>query len=394
MKYQPITLKKGKDSSLRRFHPWVFSGAIQKKSPDLKEGEVVEVYDNDGQYLGTGHFQIGSIMVRVFSFKKREIDREFWKEKLGHAISLRRSLGLIGNAQTNMFRLIHGEGDGFPGLIVDVYGSLAVVQCHSVGFYHIRTLLAELIQEELPEIIEAVYDKSAQAVPFKAELGAEDGYLFGQSQAWKGKEYGLSYEVDAEGGQKTGFFVDQRENRRLLGEYSQGKDVLNTFCYTGGFSVASLAGGAQSVDSIDSSAKAIELTDKNVALNFGEESRHQSFTQDAFEFLKDIHHKYDLIVLDPPAFAKHHKVLDRALKGYRKINRLAFEQIRPNGILFTFSCSQVVSADHFRKAVFTAASQSHRRVQILHQLHQPPDHPVNIYHPEGEYLKGLVLQVE
>lgn len=393
MKYPAFKLKKGKDSSLGRFHPWVFSGAIQQKPTELQEGQVVEVFDQSGKYLATGHYQVGSIMVRVFSFEQRQIEREFWKEKLEHAIQLRQSLGLINNQETNMFRLIHGEGDGFPGLIVDVYGSLVVIQCHSVGFYLIREEIASLIKELLPELVEAIYDKSAHAVPFKANLDAEDGYLLGESKEWKGLEHGLTYEVDAEGGQKTGFFVDQRENRKLLGEYSKGKKVLNTFCYTGGFSVASLQGGAASVDSLDSSAKAMELTDRNVFLNFGEEPRHTSYTEDAFEFLKNIDQKYDLIVLDPPAFAKHHKVLDRALKGYRKINRLAFEQIRPNGILFTFSCSQVVSTDHFRKAVFTAAAQSGRRVRILHQLHQPVDHPVNIYHPEGEYLKGLVLSV-
>lgn len=394
MKYPAFILKKGKESSLGRFHPWVFSGAIQQKPGELQEGQVVEVLDQSGKYLATGHYQVGSIMVRIFSFQREEINRYFWKKKLASAIGLRKSLGLMEGVQTNMYRLIHGEGDGFPGLIVDVYASLVVIQCHSVGFYLIREEIADLIRELMGDRVEAIYDKSEHAVPFKADLNASDGYLYGESQLWKGLEHGLTYEVDVEGGQKTGFFVDQRENRKLLGEYSKGKKVLNTFCYTGGFSVASLAGGALSVDSLDSSARAMELTDKNVELNFGNEPRHTSYTEDAFEFLKKIDQQYDLIVLDPPAFAKHHKVLDRALKGYRKINRLAFEQIRPHGILFTFSCSQVVSTDHFRKAVFTAAAQSGRRVQILHQLHQPPDHPVNIYHPEGEYLKGLVLAVD
>ncbi|MEO0896549.1 MAG: class I SAM-dependent rRNA methyltransferase [Bacteroidota bacterium] len=393
MTYPKIILKRGKTSSLERFHPWVFSGAILEKPSNLVEGEVVEVYSEEGKYLASGHFQIGSIMVRVFTFEQQAIEEDFWRKKVRAAVDHRKKVGLLDMPSTNMFRLIHGEGDGFPGLIVDCYGGVVVVQCHSVGFFHIRELIARLIQEEMGERVKAVYDKSEHSLPFKAPIDPKDGYLIGEGEEWTGLEYGMKFKIDIEGGQKTGFFVDQRENRALLRSYVKGKDVLNAFCYTGGFSVAALMGEANKVDSLDSSAKAMAMTDINVALNETGEDIHSSITKDAFEFLKGIDQQYDVIVLDPPAFAKHHKVLDRALKGYRKINRLAFEQIRPGGILFTFSCSQVVSADHFRKAVFTAAAQSKRTVQILHQLHQPPDHPVNIYHPEGEYLKGLVLSV-
>ena len=391
--YPQIILKKGKDSSLKRFHPWVFSGAIAQRPEDLEEGQVVEVFSQDGNYLATGHFQIGSIMVRLFSFEQGEIGRHFWKEKLTKAVAWRKEVGLWGAEGTTMFRLVHGEGDGMPGLIIDYYGGVAVVQCHSVGFFLVRQQIAEILQEVMGDEIQAVYDKSSHSLPFKAPVDPEDGYLIGEAQIWQVRESSHMYQIDVVSGQKTGFFVDQRENRLLLSQYSKGKHVLNTFCYTGGFSVAALAGGASGVHSVDSSASAITLTDENVRLNFGDAASHQSFAVDAFSYLQDIQDTYDLIVLDPPAFAKHQKVLDRALKGYRKINRLAFEQIKPGGILFTFSCSQVVSKDAFRKAVFTAAAQSGRTVRILHQLTQPADHPINIYHPEGEYLKGLVLAV-
>ncbi|MEL6132597.1 MAG: class I SAM-dependent rRNA methyltransferase, partial [Bacteroidota bacterium] len=345
--YPKIKLKKGKDASLKRFHPWIFSGAIAHRPDDLTEGQVVEVWSHDGEYLATGHFQIGSIMVRIFAFQQEEIHAAFWKVKLEKAVRWRKEIGLWGSKETNIFRLVHGEGDGLPGLIVDYYGGVAVVQCHSVGFYLVRQQIAEALKEIMGEDIQAVFDKSSHSLPFKAPVEPVDGYLLGESQTWQAKESGNAYQIDVEKGQKTGFFVDQRENRSLLSEYSKGKYVLNTFCYTGGFSVAALTGGASAVDSVDSSAGAIRLTDENVRLNFGEEAPHQSFATDAFEYLKDIQDRYDVIVLDPPAFAKHHNVLDRALKGYRKINRLAFEQIKPGGILFTFSCSQVVSKDAF-----------------------------------------------
>jgi len=393
MQHPTLTLKKGKSSSVERFHPWVFSGAIHQKPQDLEEGQVVDVLSADGRFLGRGHYQVGSIMVRLFTFREENIDLDFWRKRLRQALSLRRRLGLFDQDATNMFRLIHGEGDGFPGLIVDFYGGVAVLQCHTVGFFLMREALAQLLKEEMGESLLAVYDKSEHSIPFKAPVSPADGYLLGEAREWIGREYGLQYRVDIEGGQKTGFFVDQRENRHLLRHYARDRKVLNAFCYTGGFSVAALAGRAAAVDSLDSSAKAMELTEVNVALNHEDAVAHRSLTEDALEFLKDIDQRYDLIVLDPPAFAKHQKVLDRALKGYRKINKLAFEQIQSGGLLFTFSCSQVVSQDHFRKAVFTAAAQSKRKVQVLHQLHQPPDHPVDIYHPEGEYLKGLVLRV-
>ncbi len=393
MSYPSIVLKRLKEKSILRRHPWIFSGAIERLPEGLEEGQIVELFDAAGQYLATGHYQIGSIAVRICSFTQGPLDRDFWREKLARAIGLRTGIGLLGSDHTNMLRLVHGEGDGFPGLIIDWYAGVAVIQCHSVGFYHIRELLAELLRELMAPTLLAVYDKSEHTLPFKAQLHPQDSFLWGDMAEIEGKEYGNRFYVQVEKGQKTGFFLDQRENRRLLGEYARGRRVLNTFSYSGGFSIYALRAGAELVHSVDSSQQAIDLANRNAVLN-GDDSRHEGIIADVFKFLQDIDDQYDLIVLDPPAFAKHQKVLDQALRGYRTINHKAFQRIRPGGILFTFSCSQVVSAQDFRKTVFSAAAMSGRNVRILHQLHQPADHPVSIFHPEGEYLKGLVLWVE
>ncbi|MEZ5106703.1 MAG: class I SAM-dependent rRNA methyltransferase [Draconibacterium sp.] len=392
--FTKIVLKSGKDQSLRRFHPWVFSGAIKKTYGPLNEGDLVTVHANNDEFLGIGHYQIGSIAVRIVSFKNIIPDYDFWKSKIESAWNLRKSLGFANNEETNVFRLIHAEGDGMPGLIADYYNGTVVTQMHSIGMYQIREELVKAMQEVLGDKHTAVYDKSAKTLPFKADIQPEDGYLFGENGAPEVTEYGLKFKVDWEEGQKTGFFIDQRENRKLVQHYSQNRDVLNMFCYTGGFSFYAMKGGANLVHSVDASAKAIDLTNENVELNFPGDKRHEAFVADGFEYLKDIQDKYDLIILDPPAFAKHRDTLPQALKGYKRINTRAFEQIRSGGILFTFSCSQVVSKDKFREAVFSAAAIAGRNVRILHQLTQPTDHPVNIYHPESEYLKGLVLYVE
>ena len=389
-----IQLRRGKTESLRRFHPWIFSGAIARTEGNIEEGEIVRVVDEQGQFLALGHFQIGSIAVRVLSFTDRAIDENFWIERIGQAFTLRRSLGLCGNPENDIFRLIHGEGDQLPGLVVDVYGETAVMQAHSVGMHLCRETIADAIIAASDGIIKNIYYKSETAFPYRAGLHQENGFLRGGNPENIATEYGLKFHIDWLRGQKTGFFVDQRENRKLLEFYAKGRRVLNMFCYTGGFSVYALRGGAQLVHSVDSSAKAIDLTEKNTELNFPNDSRHQAFAEDAFKYLDRADSQYDLIVLDPPAFAKHKDALRNALKGYTRLNAIAFEKIRPGGILFTFSCSQAVNKDQFRLAVFTAAAQSGRHVRILHQLHQPADHPINIYHPEGEYLKGLVLYVE
>lgn len=392
--YTKIVLKSGKDQSLKRFHPWVFSGAIKKMYGPVSEGDLVTVYSNQNEFLGIGHYQIGSIAIRIVSFKEIDPDFDFWKMKIEFAWNFRKNLGYTENTETNVFRLIHAEGDGMPGLIVDFYNGTAVMQMHSIGMYLIREELVKAMQEVMGDKLKAVYNKSAKTLPFKAEIACEDGYLLGEKSEVEVLEYGLKFKVDWELGQKTGFFIDQRENRLLVQKYAKNRDVLNMFCYTGGFSFYAMKGGANSVDSVDASAKAIDLTIENVALNFENDTRHKAFTADGFEYLKDIQDKYDMIILDPPAFAKHRNTLPQALQGYKRINTRAFEQIRKGGILFTFSCSQVVSKDRFREAVFTAAAISGRTVRILHQLSQPTDHAVNIYHPEGEYLKGLVLYVE
>lgn len=390
--YNNIYLRKGKDQSLRRFHPWVFSGAIAKPSEDIVEGDIVRVVSAEGKSLGVGHYQIGSIAIRILSFDDVEIDASFWHERIGAALSLRCALGIV-RENNNMFRLIHGEGDQLPGLIVDIYGTAAVMQAHSVGMHLQRKEIAAALQEQMPEL-RCIYYKSETTLPYKAGLDEESGFLMGKPVDFIATENGLRFHVDWLKGQKTGFFLDQRDNRELLEHYSQGKKVLNMFCYTGGFSVYALRGGATEVHSVDSSERAIDVTMRNVALNFANETRHKAHTVDAFHYLADMGNDYDLIVLDPPAFAKHRDALRNALKGYTRLNAKAMQKIKPGGILFTFSCSQAVSKEQFRLAVFTAAAQSNRFVRILHQLHQPADHPINIYHPEGEYLKGLVLQIE
>lgn len=393
--YTEIILKPGKDQSLLRFHPWVFSGAIKKINGHVNEGDLVTVRSHSGDFLGIGHYQIGSIAVRIISFREVEIDTHFWSEKINSAWQMRKSIGIAQTQHTNVFRLINAEGDGMPGLVVDYYNGVAVLQSHSIGMYLQRTEITEAIKLVLGKSLIAVFDKSKKTLPFKADISSKDGYIIGEMpENHEVKEYGLRYSIDWVEGQKTGFFIDQRENRRLVKEMATGRDVLNMFCYTGGFSIAAMGGGANTVHSVDSSAKAIELTNINSGLNFPDDKRHQAFATDAFSFLKDIKDKYDLIILDPPAFAKHRDALSQALQGYKRLNTRAFEQIRSGGLLFTFSCSQIVPRDKFREAVFSAAAISGRSVRILHQLSQPADHPVNIYHPEGEYLKGLVLFVE
>ena len=390
-----IHLKRGKEDSLRRYHPWVFSGAIHHIDGQPDEGDLVRVLTADGAFAAVGHWQIGSIAVRVLSFADESIDDAFWLRRLLAALDLRRALGLAATATNTTYRLVHGEGDGLPGLVVDVYGSTAVLQAHSVGMHVCRMAVAAALRTLLGASLTAIYYKSETTLPFKAGLGQANGFLFGTSADNVAMENGLRFHIDWLHGQKTGFFVDQRDNRSLLETFARGRAVLNMFCYTGGFSVYAMRGGARLVHSVDSSAKAIDMATANVALNFPGDTRHQAFADDAFRYLQQMPGTaYDLIILDPPAFAKHKDALRNALKGYTRLNARAFEKIAPGGILFTFSCSQAVTKDQFRLAVFTAAAQSGRRVSILHQLHQPADHPVSIYHPEGEYLKGLVLYVE
>jgi len=387
-----VYLKRGKDESLRRFHPWIFSGAINRFSEDPEEGETIEVYTNENEYIATGHYQIGSIMVRVLSFDHETINQAFYEKRLAIALDVRKSIGIVGG-NNNTFRLVHGEGDNLPGLVIDVYGKTAVMQAHSVGMHTDRYTIAKALKAAMPEL-DNIFYKSETTLPYKAELGQENGFLLGGSTEDIALENGLKFHVDWLKGQKTGFFVDQRNNRDLLQKYSNGRKVLNMFCYTGGFSFYAMRGGAELVHSVDSSQKAIDLTNANVELNFPGDTRHKAFAEDAFKFLDNMTTPYDLIVLDPPAFAKHKDALRNALKGYTRLNKKAFDKIQPGGILFTFSCSQAVNKDQFRTAVFTAAASAGRKVRILHQLHQPADHPINIYHPEGEYLKGLVLYVE
>ncbi len=394
MNYKSVHLKKGKEDSLKRFHPWIFSGAINYMDEDIAEGEVVRVFTFSGDFIAIGHFQIGSIAVRVLSFSDVDIDREFWHSRLQSALDMRKNLGLIDNPDNTTYRLVHGEGDNLPGLVIDCYNETAVVQAHSVGMHVSRNIIGEVLLEVMDSRIKHVYYKSETTLPYKADLSQENGFLYGGTDDNIAMENGLQFHVDWLKGQKTGFFVDQRDNRSLLEKFSKGKKVLNMFCYTGGFSVYAMRGGAEIVHSVDSSAKAIELTDRNISLNFPGDDRHKAFCEDAFKFLDANDNKYDLIVLDPPAFAKHRGALHNALKGYMRLNAKGFEAIKKGGILFTFSCSQVVTKDNFRNAVFTAAAQAGRKVRILHQIHQPADHPINIYHPEGEYLKGLVLYVE
>ena len=374
-----------------RFHPWVFSGAIQQIDSDIEEGDIVRVFTSTGSFVAVGHYQEGSIAVRVLSFRDVPIDNQFWYARLMSALQVRQAIGLVDSSANNTYRLVHGEGDHLPGLIIDIYGQTAVMQAHSIGMHLCRQQIAAQLVDVMGQRIKNVFYKSETTLPY---MEPENGFLYGGSTENVAVENGLKFYVDWLRGQKTGFFVDQRENRSLLEQYAKGRNVLNMFCYTGGFSFYAMRGGAKLVHSVDSSAKAIDLTNRNVALNFPGDTRHKAFCEDAFRFLESAENHYDLIVLDPPAFAKHRGALHNALKGYTRLNQKALQIVQPGGLLFTFSCSQVVTKDHFRNAVFTAAALARRKVRILHQLHQPADHPVNIYHPEGEYLKGLVLYVE
>lgn len=392
--YKQIFLKRGKEESLKRFHPWIFSGAIHHMDEGIEEGETVRVITAAGEFIAVGHYQIGSIAVRVLSFEDIEINTDFWCERLQSALDVRIGVGIADSPTNNTYRLVHGEGDYLPGLVIDCYGSTAVMQAHSVGMHVCRNEICQALVQVMGDRIANVYYKSETTLPYKADLHQENGFLVGGDASNVAMENGLKFHIDWLRGQKTGFFVDQRENRSLLEQYAKGKSVLNMFCYTGGFSVYAMRGDAKQVHSVDSSAKAIELTNDNVALNFPGDARHEAFCEDAFKYLDEHDQQYDLIVLDPPAFAKHHAALRNALKGYTRLNVKGLQRIKKGGILFTFSCSQVVTKDNFRNAVFTAAAQVGRKVRILHQLHQPADHPINIYHPEGEYLKGLVLYVE
>ena len=389
-----VILKRGKEESLLRFHPWIFSGAIAdiKGAPD--EGDIVDVYTCDGKWIAVGHIQVGSIAVRVLSFKHEAIDPDFWFRRLNVAFEMRCSLGLTDREDHNIYRLVHGEGDNLPGLVIDIYGHTAVLQAHSVGMHCNRMDIADALMRVMGDRLKGIYYKSETTLPFKADIDRGNGYIIGGPTDDTPLEYGMKMPVDWISGQKTGLFIDQRENRALLERYSKGRSVLNMFCYTGGFSLAALRGGAKLVHSVDSSARAIELTAGGVEDNFPGDTRHAAFAEDAFKYLERMEPIYDLIILDPPAFAKHKDALKHALIGYRRLNQKAMEKIMPGGILFTFSCSQVVTKEQFRTAVFTAAAQAGRSVKILYQLHQPADHPINIFHPEGEYLKGLVLSVE
>lgn len=391
--YKKIYLKRGKEESLQRFHPWVFSGAIQKVDDHIIEGDIVNVYTWDGEFIAVGHFQIGSIAVRILSFHNISIDEKFFVSRLKASFEVRKAIGVIRD-DNNTYRLVHGEGDNLPGLVIDCYGQTAVMQAHSVGMHVCKDIIAKALIDVAGDVIKNVYYKSETTLPYKADLLQENGFIIGGSPDDITIENGLKFHVDWLKGQKTGFFVDQRENRALLEFYSKGRSVLNMFCYTGGFSVYAMRGGAKEVHSVDSSAKAIELTNENISMNFPGDKRHQAYCDDAFKYLDEHDDKYDLIVLDPPAFAKHRSALRNALRGYTRLNLKGLQRIKHGGILFTFSCSQAVNKDQFRAAVFTAAAQANRKVRILHQLHQPADHPINIYHPEGEYLKGLVLYVE
>lgn len=392
--YKNIYLKRGKDESLKRFHPWIFSGAIHHTDDGIEEGDIVRVLAADGGFMAVGHWQKGTIAVRVLSFDDIVVDNDFWESRIASALNMRINIGMADNPGNDTYRLVHGEGDCLPGLVIDCYGPTAVVQAHSVGMHVCRQQICDALVKVMDGRVENVFYKSETTLPFKAELGQENGFLYGSTDDNTAVENGLKFHIDWLRGQKTGFFVDQRDNRSLLESYSKGKSVLNMFCYTGGFSVYAMRGGAKLVHSVDSSAKAIELTKLNVDINFPGDARHEAFCEDAFKYLESHHDKYDLIVLDPPAFAKHRSALHNALKGYIRLNVKGFERIKRGGLLFTFSCSQAVSKENFRTAIFTAAAQAKRNVRILHQLHQPADHPINIYHPEGEYLKGLVLYVE
>lgn len=390
-----IRLRPKKEESLKRYHPWVFSGAIASLPDAITEGEIVKVFSSQNEFLGVGHYQIGSIAVRILSFSDVEINLDFYEQRINSAYRLRLDNGLI-NDLNHTYRLIHGEGDNLPGLIVDVYEKSAVIQAHSVGMDSDKDLIVEAIKNVFGDNIKNIFYKSEGTLPFKADIEVKDRYLMGGNDVEAvSMENGLKFNIDWLRGQKTGFFIDQRDNRSLLEKYSNNRDIVNLFCYTGAFSIYALRGGAKSVVSIDSSSKAIMLTEENVRLNFEDDNRHTSLSEDAFKYLRDMEKDAnDLIILDPPAFAKHRGAIKNALQGYKRLNALAIEKIKPGGIIFTFSCSQVISKDQFRLAVFSAAAMTGRKVRILHQLTQPTDHPINIYHPEGEYLKGLVIHVE
>lgn len=393
--YKSIFLKHGKEESLLRFHPWIFSGAVARMDDGICEGDIVRVMTAGGKFIAVGMYQIGSITVRVLSFSDIVVDQEFWRSRLRSAFLMRKAIGIADNPTNDTYRLVHGEGDNASGLVIDCYGKTAVMQAHNVGIHLMRNEICQALLDVMEGRIENVYYKSDTTLPFKADIEHEDGFIVGSTDSDVAVENGLKFHVDWLKGQKTGFFVDQRENRTLLEHYSKGCKVLNMFCYTGGFSVYAMRGGASLVHSVDSSAKAIELTNGNVALNFPDDQRHTAFCEDAFKFLEHGGEEtYDIVVLDPPAFAKHRGALHNALKGYTRLNAKGLQKVRHGGLLLTFSCSQVVSKDNFRNAVFTAAAQAGRKIRILHQLHQPADHPINIFHPEGEYLKGLVLYVE
>lgn len=389
-----LYLNKGKDESLRRFHPWVFSGAVNHIDGQPSEGDLVRVLTHQGEFVAVGHWQIGSIAVRVLSFENEPIDHKFWVNKLATAYDVRRTIGVAGTNENTTYRLVHGEGDNLPGLVIDMYGRTAVMQAHSVGMHVCRKDIAKALQEVLGDALENVYYKSETTLPFKADLHQENGFIVGNSLDDIAVENGLKFHIDWLKGQKTGFFVDQRDNRSLVEQYSKDRNVLNMFCYTGGFSVYAMRGGARLVHSVDSSQKAVDLVNQNIELNFPSDSRHKAFAEDAFKYLEQMTESYDLVILDPPAFAKHRDAVRHAIKGYTKLNARAMEKMPQGSILYTFSCSQAISKDQFRMAVFTAATLANRKVRILHQLHQPADHPINIYHPEGEYLKGLVLYIE
>lgn len=392
--YKSIYLKRGKEESLKRYHPWIFSGAIQRMDDGIEEGETVRVISNNGTFLAVGHYQKGSIAIRVLSFDDITIDDSFWESRIRAALEMRIRIGIADNPKNNTYRLVHGEGDYLPGLVIDCYGVTAVIQAHSIGMHYCREAVCKALLKVMGKRIENVFYKSETTLPLKAGLEQENGFLYGSTDDNTAVENGLKFHIDWLKGQKTGFFIDQRENRSLLEKYSKDRSVLNMFCYTGGFSVYAMRGGAKLVHSVDSSAKAIDLTNLNIEMNFPGDDRHEAICDDAFKYLDNHDDKYDLIILDPPAFAKHRSALHNAIKGYIRLNVLGLKRIKHGGILFTFSCSQAVSKEQFRTAVFTAAAQAHRNVRILHQLHQPADHPINIYHPEGEYLKGLVLYVE
>jgi 23S rRNA (cytosine1962-C5)-methyltransferase len=398
-----IVLNAGKDQSPKRFHPWIFSGAVKKAPENLKNGDVVEVYSSKDEYLGTGHYQKGSIMVRLFSFEKVVPDVLFWKLKIQNAYNYRQSIGLTNDINTNVYRLVYGEGDGLPGLVIDYYNGTAVIQAHSIGMYRERNNIAVALKEIYGEKLKAIYDKSKESlgssgtkIPLETVEIAElkNGYLYGTDSEKQVIENGHKFHIDWEEGQKTGFFIDQRENRKLVAEYALGRKVLDCFCYAGGFSTYALSAGAMEVHSVDSSKTAIKLTDTNIELNFGKDTRQTSFVADAFEFLGSRASEYDMMIIDPPAFAKHRDARHQAVMGYRRLNALAIKGIKPGGIIFTFSCSQVVDKYLFNGAITAAAIETGRNIRILKYLSQPADHPISIYHPEGEYLKGMILYVE